>query len=226
MSERSTCWSITINNPTDDDVRCEVPGWKLEGQFEVGKEGTRHFQGMLTTNQQRFSAIKRAFPRAHIEPAIKPKALAAYVHKDDTRVDLYTQSDVPTIFAYQDSVANDWDEGEWAELSNDVKEEKLDDLALLYVDTIVKKHIEAGQRGAEWIGINPMWRSSWKKFWRSIIKRHGTKQQQTRQQDEAGLQEISQYRQEGSETDQTRQGSGQEDSEGTSGEEIRNEALR
>jgi len=171
MTERHSCWSITINNPTDDEVKVDNPGWKLEGQYEVGKEGTRHFQGYLKTPQCRFTAVKKAFPRAHIEPARNAQALKKYVHKDETRVDVYTPGAIPTIFEYQEEVAKAWSNDEWAKLSENVLEEKIDDSAMVYLDVLVKRDIEAGKRGCEWIAINPMWRSSWRKFWRSIIKR-------------------------------------------------------
>jgi len=176
MTERHSNWSITINNPTEAETTVNIPGWKLEGQFEVGKEGTRHFQGYLRTPQCRFSAIKKALPRAHIEPAKNVAALKKYVHKEESRVDVYTPGSVPTIFEYQETVASAWNNDEWAQLSQNVLEENIDDLAMLYLDTLVKRDIEAGKRGCEWIAINPMWRSSWKKFWRSIIKRHARSQ--------------------------------------------------
>jgi len=61
-----------------------------------------------------------------------------------------------------------------------------------YIDTLVKRDIESGKRGCEWIAINPMWRSSWKKFWRSIIRRHGSQNhhgssEQEDQADQEGL---------------------------------------
>lgn len=173
MTDRATCWSITINNPTFEDYIVVLPvGWKQEGQIEVGAEGTRHYQGMLKTPQVRFSAVKKLFPRAHIEVARNEVALRQYVHKEETRVAIAERA--PTIFEYQGKVANDWNEEEWKEFSKDIPIEKIEDAALLFVDNIVKKHVEAGAIGVEFIAINPMWRSSWKKFWRSIIKRNGT----------------------------------------------------
>jgi len=41
---------------------------------------------MVKTPQVRFSAVKKAFPRAHIEVARNPAALATYVSKEETRV--------------------------------------------------------------------------------------------------------------------------------------------
>lgn len=204
---KATVWSITINNPVESELRCEVPGWKLEGQFEVGKEGTAHFQGMLKTPQVRFAAVKRVFPRAHIEVARNKEALANYVKKEETRVDVYTPGAVPTIFQYQSDIASKWRNEEWIKIIENVPEEKHDDVAMNYLDILVKRDIEAGQRGAEWIAINPMWRSSWKKFWRSIIKRHhGT----SRKQEEGSTSSDSQDAQEG-QIDETNEGSGGED---------------
>lgn len=89
MSDRGTCWSLTINNPNDDDRQnmAMLPaGWSIRGQEERGEQGTLHLQLMLKTPQVRFSAVKKWFPRAHIEKARNEQALAQYVVKSDTRV--------------------------------------------------------------------------------------------------------------------------------------------
>jgi len=90
MENRNSVWSVTINNPTADDVenisRAKQKGWIVEGQEERGVEGTAHYQLMVKTGQQRFSALKKAFPRAHIEPARNASALEQYVHKSETKV--------------------------------------------------------------------------------------------------------------------------------------------
>lgn len=64
-----------------------MKGWKVEGQKEQGEQGTEHYQLMLKTPQVRGSAIKKQFPRAHIEVARNVSALTAYVHKEETRVE-------------------------------------------------------------------------------------------------------------------------------------------
>lgn len=87
---RASHWSVTINNPTQDDEDymelARQRGWKIDGQKERGKEGTEHYQLHVTTPQVRFSAVKKAFPRAHIEVARNVTALQQYVNKEDTRV--------------------------------------------------------------------------------------------------------------------------------------------
>lgn len=178
MADRGSCWSITINNPTqsdeeDIDKLRRMPWFvAFTSQNEVGQEGTPHIQGMLRTSQQRFAAIKKALPRAHIEIAKNAVALERYVKKEDSRVSQREEvsRDIPTLFEYQ------------AKVSYELTEEKVHamvaalnieegEAALKCVDAIVSRHIAAGGRGLEFIGINPMWRSSWKKFWRSIIQR-------------------------------------------------------
>lgn len=178
--DRATTWSITINNPTKEDeegiIRLRRMPWFIEfkSQLEQGEEGTPHIQGMLRTSQQRFAAIKKALPRAHIEVARNAKALATYVAKDDTRLEKREEvsRDIPTLFEYQDRVAFEMTEEMVNTMWGAMPEKDIGDAALLVVDGIVSRHIAAGGRGLEFIAINPMWRSSWKKFWRSIIARN------------------------------------------------------
>lgn len=201
MGDRGTCWSITINNPREDDLNLSLPaGWTLQGQPEKGKEGTEHFQGMLTTPQVRFSAVKKVLPRAHIELARNRKALAQYVKKDETRNGEYIvmNSAIPSLFEYQTQVASKFNLDLLLKLHKErmdawvaskdarIKCPDLDELAMDYLDRIVANDIENGVRGIEYIAINPMWRSSWKKFWRHIIKRDGSQQEEpSPQADEA-----------------------------------------
>ena len=176
--------SITINNPIDSDTKCTLPaGWKLEGQFEEGEEGTKHFQGMLTTPQVRFSAVKKAFPRAHIEAARMKKALQKYVHKEDTRVEEYAGNATMNMFQSQDLIASLWENDEWVRrITTDriIKMYKGDMglIALAYVDEIVEEQIESGVVGLEFTAINPMWRSSWKRFHQAIIGRYNRSKQE------------------------------------------------
>nr|WPR18770.1 MAG: replication polyprotein [Owegonang virus 26] len=183
--DRGTCWSITINNATDADLKVELPaGWKVEGQMEVGENQTPHFQGMLKTPQVRFSAVKKIYPRAHIEKAKNAKALAKYVHKEDTRVsEVETRtSTIPTLWEYQTIIAKLWNREEFLDRVTKASEGTAapdwGELAIKYVDILVGRDIDAEKRrGAEFIAINPMWRSSWKIFWRNIIDRDAPLQQ-------------------------------------------------
>lgn len=201
-NDRATAWSITWypEHSMDEAVaKLEVeefakrqlpPGWKLKGQFEQCPKTKRyHFQALLRTTQQRFKAVKRAMGNAHIEIARNVKALEKYVEKEDTRAaTIVAAQHVPTIWEYQTIISSQWNKEtyneRWMEECNraDLRSAPTpdpNDVALSYVDELVATDIENGRRGAEWIAINPMWRASWRKFWRSIIKRDGAAKQES-----------------------------------------------
>lgn len=89
-TDRATCWSVTINNPTPQDEEyialARQKGWKVSGQLEKGAQGTPHYQLCVKTPQVRFSQVKKAFPRGHIEIARNHAALELYVEKSETAV--------------------------------------------------------------------------------------------------------------------------------------------
>lgn len=170
---RATCWSITINNPEDGEVNVTLPpGWKLTGQYEMGAEGTRHFQGMLKTPQVRFTAVKKLFKRAHIEVARNKVALTQYVDKEETRVASFGGNESPLIFQYQDIIADDWNDEEYMDFAKERLDAKdYSDAVLPYIDVLCSRRIAQGARGLEFISVNPIWRSSWKRFAQVIVKR-------------------------------------------------------
>jgi hypothetical protein len=175
MSDRATCWSITINNPTEGEMTPTLPAkWVLTGQEEIGAEGTKHYQGMLKTPQERFSAVKKVFPRAHIEMARNSKALQQYVHKAESRIAERPDvvSNIPTLFDYQHTVAKQWDDDEYkAKCVEFFRGVDTEEAFMNYLDCLVVRDIENGVCGIEFIAVNPMWRSAWKKFGRAMIKR-------------------------------------------------------
>ena len=170
-SDRGTHWSVTINNPrpADDEniALARQKKWKVEGQMEVGKEdGTPHYQLMVTTPQVRFSAVKKAFPRAHIEKARKPKALAAYVKKEDTRV-----GTIPDDNDKYPSLSKFWALVET--LQNDFPIESYPagkGRRLLQLDDITRCLIENGYH-VETIAINPATRSAYERYGEQIMYR-------------------------------------------------------
>lgn len=182
MTDRSNCWSITIFDESYSTATLPS-GWVMKGQIEIcPKTEKQHYQGMLNTPQVRFSAVKKVFPLAHIEKARKPTALAQYVKKEDTRLQSIPdrKSEIPTIWDYADHIASEWDDDDFkilcecfekdAPLAEKTKT-NIDDLALRYVDQIISEEIRNGKRGIEFIAINPMFRSAFKKFWKSMVFR-------------------------------------------------------
>jgi hypothetical protein len=183
QSVRGTCWSITINNPVASDEEAissarQRSGWSVEGQLEQGENGTPHYQLMVKTPQVRFSAVKKQFPRAHIQLARNVEALANYVKKDDTRIASLpeTSAQYPSLQTMWDMFA-DWvpDHTKGAYLNFDK------DAYLEIYDKFVSVHIEQGYV-LETMGVNPQIRSAVKLYGASIIARSMLRRQKTDRQ--------------------------------------------
>jgi len=193
MSDRAIHWSVTINNPRDDDeeniATARARGWIVEGQKEVGENGTPHYQLYVNTrSQQRFTALKKVFPRGHIEIARNPKAVKQYVHKEETRVaelpnsDRYVTSqkrlwelvvdelhggDIPKKYRIDGATDEPFDEGRFVPLEA--------------FDCACDRLIRKGFHCVETMAVNPQVRSAWKTFWSSIIARRVLDRQTDRQ---------------------------------------------
>jgi len=201
MSDRATCWSVTINNPVKNDeefiAAARQRGWKVEGQLERGENGTPHYQLIVRTPQVRFSAVKKAFPRAHIEVARNPTALASYVKKAETREGELpqTESKYPTQAAYFKMVVEelydvekdlriDFTDGNW------YKEDRRADNEQRLLDALDEATRILILRGyhVETLAVNPQTRSAWKKFGMAIIRRSMAEISADRQTDrQAGI---------------------------------------
>jgi len=105
--QTATFWSITINNPDENDyalVRQGYPDYvkSLIHTTEVGKEGTPHIQGWLRLHrQQRRSFVKKLFPRCNCQPLTSDEHelnTRRYVQKDDeTTAGAHIQQHNPPI---------------------------------------------------------------------------------------------------------------------------------
>jgi len=194
-SDKSCCWSVTINNPTDDDrlnwSNLKGLPWvrEVSGQIEQGEEGTLHIQGMVKTLSVRFAALKKALPRAHIEAARNATALAKYVVKEDTRVQSIPTVKTATQADVQNWVCNQVLEDCYRMEQKSLKEplNVLDyvesDLILkysdmirkhweMYVDEGVRSLIKSGYYGVEYVMANPQVRMAFKKYLPEICYRH------------------------------------------------------
>lgn len=192
---RATCWSVTCNlktvSRTSVDSCIESArslGWGVEGQLERGAEGTEHYQLMVKTPQVRFSALKRIFPTAHIEPARNRSALEQYVHKEDSRVEALKTIEVS--FLTYPMVRNKF--FEWL-LERDIEAFTNDyERRLQLWDEFIGDSIAEGME-VDLIGMNPQHRGCVSKYWNSYIARTSRHRQtddrrQTRQTD---IQEVS-----------------------------------
>jgi len=177
-TDRATVWSVTQQVADENEAKEFMakqtpPGWRLEGQVEKAPTtGQLHLQLLLKTPQVRFSAVKKQFPRAHIEVARDNLALARYVHKEESRVTSVEHTATPTVWDFNGMVLEKWDCEEFEKFASVTDwRSASDDMAMLYVDKLIGDMIESGVRGAEYMGVNPMIRSSWKKFWKQMVYR-------------------------------------------------------
>ena len=186
-ADRATCWSVTqqVNSTEEGKLFMEQqvpPGWRLTGQVEEAPTtGQLHLQLMLKTPQVRFSAVKAQFPKAHIEVARDRQALATYVSKVETRVMAVEQTATPTIWEFSQMVADRisiddlvYNICNWRGLRHDAViywDDATPEEMLRYVDVIVGRFVHEGIRGAEFMGINPMFRSAWKIYGKNLIMR-------------------------------------------------------
>jgi len=182
---KATNWSVTINNPTANDEEylalARQKGWKVEGQLEKGDNGTPHYQLLVTCKgQQRFAAMKKAFPRAHIEIAKDVAALRKYVNKEETRVaELpFTQELYPSCGKLMSWFGEAFDS--YKPLGDGI----CDDEYLAIFDKMIHQKIREGFY-VEGMAVNPQIRSSIKSYGRSIAFRERLHRQKTdRQTDE------------------------------------------
>ena len=92
QTDKATWWSLTAFDEGEQQYIADgkYPGFiqAIHGGLEkCPKSGRVHYQGAIQCkNQQRFSAIKKVFPKSHLEPAISKEALRKYCMKADTAV--------------------------------------------------------------------------------------------------------------------------------------------
>jgi len=178
-------WSLTINNPVEADYEAinlvRQRGWVIVGQVERGEAGTYHLQLALKTPQVRFSAVKKMFPRAHIEVARNPAALLQYVSKSDTRVAQLPQSSelYPSLSKLWTLIYQIYDTDDkygWDLCSTDVCPYNVDDhkvyeeAPLKWFDQQIHKLIQEGYH-VETMAVNPQVRATWKLYHQSIMNR-------------------------------------------------------
>jgi len=229
--QRGSKWSVTINNPIERDeknvAKARQARWTVEGQKEVGEEGTIHYQLYVDTKQQvRFSAVKKAFPRAHIEVAKNPQALRAYVHKEETRVEPLKddEGNYPSLQKLWD-MFYDYLFVKYEGISFELH--KITPATWLSrFDNFICKMIEDGYV-VETMAVNPQIRSAIKNYGASIFYRSEIRRQKTDRQTDKNIvaeEDITNANEEGSTQDSTEGGRTEEEA-GSTGEEADGYAL-
>jgi len=177
---KATNWSVTINNytPKDDEniAQARQKGWSVEGQKEIcPTTGTPHYQLFVKTKgQQRGTAMKKAFPRGHIEVARNVEDLKNYVHKPET-----ADGVIPGRNDLYPSLQTMWDMFyDWLVLDQNYKEfcSVGPDAKLVMFDKFIGEKITQGYV-LETMAVNPQMRSCVKLFGREIAIRSKTRRQ-------------------------------------------------
>lgn len=178
-NKKPTRWSLTVWMPpyTEESAKEMLeraiqvhPRWSIEGQLEKGKssDGKFHYQLLVKTDQQRHSALRKAFPSCHIEEARNAVALEQYVHKDDTRVAEFKK--IESRFVQWPELRKKF--FEWLIRTEDVA-------ALSYVqeyerlkkwDEFIGLSIEEGIE-VDILGVNPQYRSCIIRYWNAYVRR-------------------------------------------------------
>lgn len=174
-------WSVTINNPTDADMEswknAKALHWVKDviGQLEKGENGTVHIQGLLKTEKVRFAQVKRAFPRAHIEPARNQNALETYVQKPETRVASIKTTKIATSMDVQRSVAMEVfdyrDKHHPGEPLSEIRS-YIEKNWEAFLDSAVEKLMMQGYYGAEFVVCNPQVRSAYRRYMYPMVVRY------------------------------------------------------
>lgn len=92
---KSRNWLGTLNNPEGIDPETFLSDWYVKhkavyvnGQVEVGEEGTRHIQYYLNFKEPcRLSALKKVCGRSHFRLVSRDNGASDYCLKEETRVD-------------------------------------------------------------------------------------------------------------------------------------------
>lgn len=198
MTDRATAWSVTINNPTPQDDECialaRQKGWRVEGQKEQGESGTVHYQLLVKTPQVRFSAVKKSFPRAHIEVARNVRALETYVTKEDTRQGQLpsTQERYPSMSKLWELISDYLYESDYSKYFRGpgdlyIPGTSREEVVMAMFDDAILQLICDGYY-VETLGVNPQVRCAWKKYCSAILTR--THRQTDRQTDSAFEQSV------------------------------------
>lgn len=204
QDNRATNWALTMNMDTvrreylDDCIGNAIRmGWEVQGQEEVGKEGTRHYQVHLHTPQVRFSQVKKVFPTAYIEVARNKFASANYSHKPETRVGEIDFKNIENKFVQYKDVRDKF--YQWLIQDYEAPEMMIDRTEVW--DKFIGLSIEEGIE-CDVIGVNPQYRSCIQKYWLNEIRKARLKKTASADKDILDK-TISVDRQTDSQTDKT-----------------------
>jgi len=192
--EQYTYWSVTVNNPDENDyliVRNPNPKYVREMVWtpEVGAEGTPHIQAWLRLQRnQSLAFVKKLYPRAHIKPTDKDmynENAHQYAQKnDDTtagnhHISLYDPLPASDTILYQVldraaerviTVTNPHLGNMWAKYGPQIFQ--MHELTLKKLDTdFIERDMIMERSGMEKLFVSPVYEKMKNKYWREILFR-------------------------------------------------------
>lgn len=227
MTTLATCWSMTINNPDENDfvlVRqyngeyIRVLIWTLE----EGEDGTPHIQAYVKLmKQQRMSFIKKLFPRGHFKSITADeynRNCRDYAQKDDdttrgAHVITYNEA-IPDVVQFlrkmiQESIDTELSREIMPDTVKDWMETYYDSKDILrYLDVVERKAVANRPSVAKFL-VSPTYTRVKKLYLREITlniveeqyKKDATHSEESSQSDDGELQEEEDCAEEGFEED-------------------------
>jgi len=234
--EQYTYWSITINNPDENDyliVRNPNPKYVREMVWtpEIGgAEGTPHIQGWIRLQRNQSQAfVKKIYPRAHIKPCRKDdynENCHAYAQKNDettagnhhiTLNDPLPANDT-LLYKVLDAAAeraiqlHGSYQAMWAKYGPQMF--MMPEITFKKLETdVIEREMITEKSGLEKIFISPVYEKMKSKYWREILFRTYTHKQDA----DDGAQKVANSSGDGSETSTVREGSEESGSSTSSG---------
>lgn len=155
-------------------VQSMPSNWAVEGQIEQGVDSQQklHAQLFLKTEQTRGTKIQKYFPNCHISEAKNAFALSNYVHKEETRVDVFkTVENRSPQWSVVCQKFFDWVIQDPIKMrARDSTEHDQQCERLEIWDHFIGISIEEGMH-VDLIGVNPQYRSAVRGYWISYVRR-------------------------------------------------------
>ena len=192
-AQLATYWSVTINNPTENDyVIVRQPHTNHIREIvwtpEVGEDGTPHIQAFVRLQRNAtMGMMKKLYPRAHLKPAVKDDYILnaeRYAQKNDaTTVGAHTITLVDPIPAVDTllyrvlTLTLDADgcgeDGRWSKTPSSMNLNRMLRLSREIEDDLVTKEARL-----EKLFLSPSYDRMKRRFWEQIMTRIINKRQQ------------------------------------------------
>lgn len=178
QTDKSSRWAFTAYEQQWSLFETISPGIAEWGwQEEICPDTNRkHYQGFIrTSQQQRFSWLKKLFPGVHLEVAKNWEALLQYCQKKQTAItgtSVHVTNTMYNKYSYNEYLFKKLSElyiriggfPNWT-----------DDQAIQQIKDFAKLDIRAGHIEVSWIITDPGWITQCKHCWKDLLISYGAK---------------------------------------------------